>query len=71
MLDSLGPLLGPITFIQDVSWQNQLTGVVACAILVPCMAVGLFRPRWLSLLAAIIAVGIWLLLGAVGLGISC
>lgn len=71
MLESLGPLLGPITFVQDVSWENQFTGIVACALLVSCMAIGAFRPRWWSLLAAIIALGVWLLIGAIGLGINC
>ena len=71
MLESLGPLLGPITFIRDVSWENQLTGIVACALLVPCMAIGVLRPRWWSLLAAIIALGVWLFMGEIGLGINC
>jgi hypothetical protein len=71
MLERLSSLLGPITFIQDVSWENQVTGIVACAILIPCMAIGVFRPSWWSVLVAILALGAWLFMGIIGMGIDC
>jgi hypothetical protein len=71
MREILGPLLGPIYFIQDVDWENWTAGIAACVLLIPCLTIWLFRPRWWSVLVAILAAGVWLFLGAIGIGINC
>ena len=71
MFKTLGPLLGPIYFIQDVAWENWTAGIAACVLLTPCLLLWLFRPRWWSVLIAILAAGVWLVLGAIGMGIDC
>jgi hypothetical protein len=65
------PLLGPILLIRDVAWENQITGVVACLLLVACMAVALLRPRLWTIGLAGLAGLAWLLIGVIGAGIDC
>jgi hypothetical protein len=64
-------LLGPILLIQDVAWGNQVTGVVLCLLLVPCLASFFFRPRWWSAILSTSAALAWLIIGNVGMGINC
>lgn len=67
----LGVLLGPILLIQDVAWENQATGVVACLLLIPCLLVGFLRPRPWSIAVTTVALFAWWLLGCIGMGINC
>lgn len=64
-------LLGPILFILDVSPVNQMQGYRFTVLLISCMAVLPLRPRWWSLVLAILAAMAWLFLGVVGDGIDC
>jgi hypothetical protein len=64
-------LLGPILFVLDVAPENRAWGIGLCLLLVPCMLVGFLRPRWWSVLIAVVAALAWLLLGVVGEGINC
>jgi hypothetical protein len=63
-------VLGPDLFILDVAPENQLSGVILCALLIPCMLAGVVRPRPWSIALSAIAALVWLFLGVVGKGIN-
>jgi hypothetical protein len=68
-VDTLGmELLGPILFIRDSVWANQVWGVIFAVLLISGMLSVLIKPRWWSALLAIFSVLGWLFLGNIGAG---
>ena len=59
-------VLGPVLFVLDVAPANRLASLCLSSVLVPCMLVGIVRPRpWLIALSVVAAL-VWLCLGVVG-----
>jgi hypothetical protein len=63
-------VLGPILFVKDLAPDNQMAGIVLCLLLIPCMLVGVLRPRWWSIAISVNAALSWLFEGIVGSGID-
>jgi hypothetical protein len=64
-------LLGPILFVLDVAPENRAWGFGLCLLLIPCLLIGLLRPRWWSVLVSALAALAWLFFGVMGDGINC
>jgi hypothetical protein len=63
-------LLGPILFIRDSAWENQVWGLIFAIVLVSGMLSVFIKPRLWSALLAIFSVLGWLFLGMIGAGID-
>jgi hypothetical protein len=64
-------LLGPILLVLDASPRNQAEGAALCLLLVPCLVIGVVRPRRWSVALAILAALAWLFIGFIAMGIDC
>lgn len=71
MVDALGPFLGPILFLRDVAWENQVWGIVFCLLLIPGMLAPLVKPSWWAAGIGLLSVLGWLFLGMIGMSIDC
>jgi hypothetical protein len=65
-----GILWGPLYFKFDVAWENQVTGAVLTAVLIPCMVLWIFKPRKWTITLAFFGAILWLVSGELGRGID-
>ena len=62
---------GPLYFIFDVAWENQLTGIVIAAICIAFMSsILVFPKRPITLVFFVLGCVLWLFSGMIGRGID-
>ncbi len=66
-----GMFWGPLYFVMDAVPENRVTGVILCAILLPCIVAFPIRPNRITATVSLLAIVCWLSLGVIGAAIGC